>query len=233
MPHAGEVPPRDNEMPPVAPQAPEVNQGIPRNLDVPIAPVAPVRIQAIPPMAGEDLLYERFRRMKASKFERLMDPIEANNWLMDVQVILDFMGLTEQEKVFCASFALKKDARNWVMYYNQEIIVAQRDEFNSMKQGSMTVLEAVKKFEHLARLYPELVPNETEKVRRMMKMFRKDIAKQVSTGNSPPTLVADYISRAIRAEYWINQDKEVRAQIFKAKKEEKVVLKQSQPKEFY
>ncbi|GMN54130.1 hypothetical protein TIFTF001_023253 [Ficus carica] len=163
---------------------------------------------------------------------------------------------TEQEKVLCASFALKKDARHWwrtvqlrrdvmnmswqdfvnefwVMYYNQEILAAQQDEFNSMKQGSMTVLEAVKKFEQLARLCPKLVPNETEKVRRMMKMFRTDIAKQVSARSSPPTLVFDCISRAIRAEYRINQDREARAQIFKAKKEEKVVLKQSQPKEFY
>ena len=31
MPHAGEVPPQDNTMPPIAPQAPIVNQGIPRN----------------------------------------------------------------------------------------------------------------------------------------------------------------------------------------------------------
>ncbi|GMN45130.1 hypothetical protein TIFTF001_014312 [Ficus carica] len=90
-----------------------------------------------------------------------------------------------------------------VMYYNKEILAAQRDEFNSMKQGSMTVLEAVKKFEQLARLCPELVPNETEKVRRMMKMFRTDIAK------------------------------EARAQIFKAKKEEKAILRQSQLKELY
>ncbi|GMN65401.1 hypothetical protein TIFTF001_034467 [Ficus carica] len=60
----------------------------------------------------------------------------------------------------------------------------------------------------------------------MMKMFRTDIAKQVSAGSSPPTLVSDCISRAIRAEYWINQDKEVRAQIFKAKKEEKAVGEQ-------
>ncbi|GMN74217.1 hypothetical protein TIFTF001_052334 [Ficus carica] len=95
------------------------------------------------------------------------------------------------------------------MYYNREILAAQQDEFNSMKQGSMTVLEAVKKFEQLARLCPELVPNETEKVRRMMKMFQTFIAKQ---------------------------DKEAKALIFKAKKEEKAVLKQSQPKqnqEFY
>ena len=95
----------------------------------------------------------------------------------------------------------------------------------------MTVMEAVKKFEQLARLCPELIPNETEKVRRMMKMFRTDIAKQVSAGSSPPTLVADCISRAMKAEYWINQDKEARAQIFKVKREEKVGEKQLQPKQ--
>ena len=83
----------------------------------------------------------------------------------------------------------------------------------------MTVMEAVKKFEQLARLCPELVPNEKEKVRRMMKMFRTDISKQVSAGSNPPTLVSDCVSRAIRAEYWINQDKEARAQIFKARGE--------------
>ncbi|GMN67267.1 hypothetical protein TIFTF001_036336 [Ficus carica] len=92
-------------------------------------------------------------------------------------------------------------------------------------------MEAVKKFEQLARLCPELVPNETEKVRMMMKMFRTDIAKQVSAGSCPPTLVSDCVSWALRAEYWINRDKEVRTQIFKAKKEEKAVVKQIQPRQ--
>lgn len=94
----------------------------------------------------------------------------------------------------------------------------------------MTVLEVVKKFEQLAPLCPELVPNET-KVKRMMKIFHIDIIKQVSAGSSPPTCTANCISWAIRAEYWINQNKEARDQIFKAKKEEKAVLKQSQPKQ--
>ncbi|GMN64588.1 hypothetical protein TIFTF001_033656 [Ficus carica] len=118
-----------------------------------------------------------------------------------------------------------------IMYYNREILAAQQDEFTNLRHGSMTIMEAVKKFEQLARLCPELVPSETEKVRRMMKMFRTDISKQVSAGSSPPTLVSDCVSRAIRAEYWINQDKEVRAQIFKAKKEEKAVIKQIQPRQ--
>ncbi|GMN22961.1 hypothetical protein TIFTF001_040374 [Ficus carica] len=117
------------------------------------------------------------------------------------------------------------------MYYNREVLAVQQDEFANLKQETMTVMEAVKKFEQLARLCPELVPTETEKVRRMMKMFRTDIAKQVSAGSSPPTLVSDCVSRAIRAEYWINQDKEARAQIFKAKKEEKAIVKQTQPRQ--
>ncbi|GMN19276.1 hypothetical protein TIFTF001_042847 [Ficus carica] len=120
-----------------------------------VPPVAP----QVPPVAAQ-----------APEFEGPMDPIAVDNWLIDIQVILDFMRLTEQEKVLCASFALKKDARHWwmtvqmrrdimamswqdsvaefrTMYYNREILTAQQDEFTSLKQGTMTVLEAVKKFE--------------------------------------------------------------------------------------
>ncbi|GMN33953.1 hypothetical protein TIFTF001_041976 [Ficus carica] len=45
---------------------------------------------------------------EAPEFEGPTDPIAANNWLIDIQVILDFMRLTEQEKVLCTSFALKR-----------------------------------------------------------------------------------------------------------------------------
>ncbi|GMN24210.1 hypothetical protein TIFTF001_040548 [Ficus carica] len=117
------------------------------------------------------------------------------------------------------------------LLYEREILAAQQDEFTSLRQGTMTVMEAINKFEQLARLCPELVPGETEKVRLMMKMFRSDIAKQVSAGDSPPTRVSDCISRTIRAEYWINRDKEERAQFFKAKKEEKAMGKQTQPRQ--
>ncbi|GMN71055.1 hypothetical protein TIFTF001_054569, partial [Ficus carica] len=180
-------------VPPVATQVPvpEVQQEIPRDAEVPIAPVG---IQMNPPLVREDLLYERFRRMKVPEFEGPMDPIAADNWFIDFQVILDFMRLTEQEKVICASFALKKDARHWWMTMQMRGDV----------MGTMTVLEAVKKFEQLARLCSELVPNETEKVRRMMKMFWTYIAKQ---------------------------DKEARAQFFKTKKEEKAVVEQLQPRQ--
>ena len=62
--------------------------------------------------------------MKAPEFEGLTNPIEADNWLMDIQVILDFMRLTEQEKVICASFALKKNAWYWWMIVQMYINAA-------------------------------------------------------------------------------------------------------------
>ncbi|GMN23223.1 hypothetical protein TIFTF001_043654 [Ficus carica] len=208
-PQVNEVPPPVHQVPPVVPPVPEVQPEV-----QPEVPIAPVGVQINPSLVREDLLYERFRRMKAPEFEGPTDPIVADNWLIDIQVILDFMRLTEQEKVLCASLALKKDARHWwmtvqmrrdvtlmnwqdfvtefrTMYYNQEVLAAQQDEFMNLKQGSMIVIEAVKKFEQLARLCPELVPSETEKVRMMMKMFRTDISKQVSAGSSPPTPVSD------------------------------------------
>ncbi|GMN25379.1 hypothetical protein TIFTF001_051439 [Ficus carica] len=117
------------------------------------------------------------------------------------------------------------------MYYNKEVLAAQQDELTSFTQGSMTVMEAVKKFEQLARLCPNLITSETEKVRLMMKMFRTDIARQVSAGNSPPVTVSDCIEIALRAEYWINRDKEARAQFCQSKKEEKALAKTNQSRQ--
>ena len=51
--------------------------------------------------------------MRAADFEGSSDPLVADEWLSGLQVILDFMNLTDQEKVKCASFVLKKDARYW------------------------------------------------------------------------------------------------------------------------
>ena len=91
-PQANEVPLRENRVPPVIPRVPKVQSEIPRNAEVPLAQAEE---QMNPPMIREDLLYERFRRMKVPEFEGPTDLIEADNWLIDIQVILDFMGLTE------------------------------------------------------------------------------------------------------------------------------------------
>ena len=56
-------------------------------------------------------------------------------------------------------------------YFNTEIMEVQQDEFDKFRQGNLSVAEAVKKFEQLARLCPHFISSERDKVRRMMRMF--------------------------------------------------------------
>lgn len=44
------------------------------------------------------------------------DPLEAEEWLSSIETILDFMRLNDQERVLCASYMLRKDARHWWGY---------------------------------------------------------------------------------------------------------------------
>ena len=56
-------------------------------------------------------------------------------------------------------------------------------------------------------------------------MFCFNLAIMINSGPYPPVIVAECVSRAIRAESWIGQDKEQWAKFFKAKKEDKAQAK--------
>ncbi|KAL5540684.1 hypothetical protein UlMin_043336 [Ulmus minor] len=213
-------------------------------IEQPVPPRAPEH-----PVIRQEPLYERFRRMKPDEFEGSSDPLVAEEWISSIQTILDFMHLNECEKVLCATYVLKKDARYWwetvkmrrnvqdmtwdefivefnQKYYNRMAMRAQQNEFINIKQGSMSVTEAVRKFDQLAQLCPYLVPTEEERVRRMLEMFRPELAVVIDSGDNPPTTVAECIDRALRAEYRLTQAKEERNRIFEARKNQKGQTKQ-------
>ncbi|GMN72339.1 hypothetical protein TIFTF001_055614, partial [Ficus carica] len=62
-------------------------------------------------------------------------------------------------------------------------------------------------------------------------MFRSDLAVVINSGPYPPTTVADCVSRAVRAEYWVGQNREQRAKFYQEKREEKAQFKQNQVKQ--
>lgn len=78
-------------------------------------------------------------------------------------------------------------------YFNIEITEAQQDEFNNFRQGNLTVTEAVKKFDQLACLCPNLVTLERDKVKKMLKMFRSDPAVVINSGPYLPMIMANYV----------------------------------------
>ena len=108
--------------------------------------------------------------MNASEFEGATDLLVADEWLASIQVLLNFMNITDQEKVLCPSYVLKKDAGYWwemvqlrrdfgqitwadfitkfnYKFFNMKAMSTQQNEFNNLKQGIMTITEAVRKFD--------------------------------------------------------------------------------------
>ena len=78
----------------------------------------------------------------------------------------------------------------------------------------MSVADAVKRFNQLARLCPELVPTDRERIRRLMRMFKIDNALVVDIGGQAPKDVEDCIKGATKAEFRIARDKEEREKNF-------------------
>ncbi|GMN70446.1 hypothetical protein TIFTF001_039508 [Ficus carica] len=105
---------------------------------------------------------------------------------------------------------------------------AQQNEFNNIKQGSMSITKVVRKFDQLARLCPHLVPIEDERVRQMLDMFCPEIAVVIDSGERSPTTVAECVERALRDEYRLAKAKQERAKFFEEKKKEKSQSKQNQ-----
>ncbi|KAL5577992.1 hypothetical protein UlMin_019691 [Ulmus minor] len=181
--------------------------------------------------------------MKPPLFEGTTNPLEAEDWLSTMETILDFMELRDEEKITCAVYVLRKEARYWwdavktrrvvqamswadfvyefnKKFFNPTALSAQQTEFLNFKQENMTVADAVRKFERLAKLCPYLVPTEEQRVKRMLEMFRPDISLSVEGGSDPPTTTTDCVERAYRAEHRLNQLKEMRNRMFENKRKQ-------------
>ncbi len=84
----------------------------------------------------------------------------------------------------------------------------------------MTVAEAVKKFEWLAKLCPYLVPTEEQQIKRMLEMFRPDISIAIESGGDQPTTTTDCVERTYRAEHRLNQLKDMRQRMYKNRRKQ-------------
>ncbi|KAL5549498.1 hypothetical protein UlMin_004729 [Ulmus minor] len=181
--------------------------------------------------------------MKPPSFEGSTNPLDAEEWLSSMETILDFMELDDRERIICAAFMLKREARYWwesvkarrnvrtmlwadfvyefnKKFFNPTALSAQQTEFLSLKQDNMTVAEAVKKFERLAKLCPYLVPTEEQRTKRMLEMFQPDISLAIECGGEPPATTTDCIERAYRAEHRLNQLREMRQRQFENRKKQ-------------
>ena len=71
------------------------------------------RIGRNPQPVRREFLCERLCKMKPPLFEGSTNPLDAEEWLSTIETILDFMELKEDEKIICAAYVLRKEARYW------------------------------------------------------------------------------------------------------------------------
>ncbi|KAK6124728.1 hypothetical protein DH2020_041529 [Rehmannia glutinosa] len=92
-------------------------------------------------------------------------------------------------------------------FFHLKVTNRHYDEFTEFRQGDLPVEEAVRNFNRLARLCPELVREEKERVRLMLKMFRPEIALNVTSGVNRPQTAEECLSSALIAEHYLNNMK--------------------------
>ena len=138
-------------------------------------------------------------------FEGGIDPFDAKEWINSTENLFDFMQLNEREKVSCASYMLKKDARIWWdvvkytrditqmtwvdfleefnnKYYNVSILAAKVIEFSNLWQGNLPVIKYFRKFDRLARYAPDMVATDTTRVNCFLEGLKPELARDVDMG---------------------------------------------------
>ncbi|KAL5537817.1 hypothetical protein UlMin_045899 [Ulmus minor] len=90
-------------------------------------------------------------------------------------------------------------------YFSPTVLLCKEAEFNNLQQGNLSVDEVVRQFDQLARFCPHLVSTDNDRTRRLISVFRPEIANTVDAGTSGPQSYADCIERAQRAEYHLSK----------------------------
>ncbi|KAG6524033.1 hypothetical protein ZIOFF_013923 [Zingiber officinale] len=147
-------------------------------------------------------VYKQFRELGPTEFKGTTDPIAAEGWIRSLETIFDFMQLTDADKVRCAIFMLRDDARVWwegarltvdltiltwadfkEVFYGKYFTVDNRTrlarEFLELRQGDMTVAEYVRRFERGRYFVPMITSQPVEELKHFTEGLRPTIRHDV------------------------------------------------------
>ena len=135
------------------------------------------------------MLYEKFRKSGLNEFTRQEDPLAVDDWLAHIENIFDLFRCIDRQQVHLVASmftsladiwwkTLRDGYQNiendtaWTMlkeqftekYVPSHIKRQIAVEFQGLKQGNMTVLQYVIKFERLSRYAPVLINTEQKKI---------------------------------------------------------------------
>ncbi|XP_073120015.1 uncharacterized protein [Henckelia pumila] len=133
-------------------------------------------------------IFKQFKDLGPREFKGGADPLVAEEWVQSVEIIFDYMQLTDADRVRCVIFIFRDDARVWWqgarsavdmttltwngfkdVFYGKYFTISTRTrlarEFLELRQGSMSIAEYVKKFERGRYFVPMISGNAAEELK--------------------------------------------------------------------
>ena len=150
--------------------------------------------------------------------------MKAEQWLTVITKILNFMGVTSNDRVVCATFQFQEDALVWwdmvsqihdvttmtwekfqelfnAKYYNEAVRSAKRKEFTHLTQReNMSVTKYTTQFDRLARLASGIVPTDFSKKEKYLDGLNAKIRHDLMITTDDSTTYAQMVEKALRAE---------------------------------
>ncbi|XP_024196313.1 uncharacterized protein LOC112199543 [Rosa chinensis] len=173
-----------------------------------------------------------FKHQKPPTFKGEPDPVVAEQWLDEINKILDALRIRESDsRITLAAYQFTVEAAQWwkmvkrscnveTMSWDQFCKIfldkffppvlqeAKVEEFNKLYQGKMSAMEYDARFAELSRYAPELVSTEAKKARKFECGLRPNIRSKVSVLRLPTN--AKVLERALIAEADCEEFKKVR-----------------------
>ncbi|MQL69728.1 hypothetical protein Taro_002039 [Colocasia esculenta] len=144
---------------------------------------------------------ERFKRMSPPSFKGESNPLLAESWMREIEKIFGAIRCVEDDKVTLASYMLQKRADVWwswmlrtrfedgavevgwddfvrlfrAKFVPEHIQDKMEQEFLSLTQGSMTVLEYKARFSELSKYAPHIVADERKKAKKFVMGLRPSL----------------------------------------------------------
>ncbi|XP_073158651.1 uncharacterized protein [Henckelia pumila] len=176
---------------------------------------------ARPRLSHEEDVAERFQKKGPKEFAGTTDPLVAEGWIRSLESIFDYMGITDTDRVNCATYMMRGDAALWwegavrgvhlptltwmefrrifyAKYFTEDVRSRMIREFMSLRQGDRSVVEYVSQFERGCHFVPMIADSPQEKLRQFVEGLKAEIRHDVRMAD-----VFTYesaVSRALRSE---------------------------------
>ncbi|XP_012846710.1 PREDICTED: uncharacterized protein LOC105966666 [Erythranthe guttata] len=160
------------------------------------------RNQTAPQINAHQAIYERFLRMNPSEFHGGTDPTIAEEWIKSLEVIYDYMQMTDRDRVHCAIFLLRNEARHWwegikegtnletlpwtefkvqffEKYFSKDVRAHKLKEFLELRQGDLPMIEYIRRFERGCLYAPFIVRDAEEKKNHFIRGLQPEIRRDI------------------------------------------------------